>query len=239
LAKPLKIEQYNLQDMVAAGLRAGKNPQQIAEECTRKAGVPISNMAVRRYIEAMEGKASVMTAPTTATVAAKRVERAVKSVPKRVERIVDRDIDLIDLQFRTTAALADRFEWISSLPDTFEARMQQLHELLKLEGTDTTTLDHWGLGFTLELRRNIGSMAALNREIRENAKFMSSLREKAFEFSLIQEYLMLFLEAFKKAEQENHGSTVAYEAAEQQIASNPRMQRIVEQQKELRGYEEG
>jgi len=237
LAKPLKIEQYNLQDVVAAGLREGKNPQQIAEECSRKAKVPISNMAVRRYIEAMEGKASVMAAPHT-SVQSKRVERAVKSVPKRVQRIVDRDIDLIDLQYRTTAALAERFEWILDLPDMFEARMQQLHDMLKEEGADTTTLDHWGLGFTLELRRNIGKLAALNRAIRENAKFMSSLREKAFEFSLIQEYLMLFLEQFKKAELERYGSTAAYEAAEQYIASNPRMQRIVEQQRELRGYEE-
>lgn len=235
MAKPMKIEALGLQSIVAAGLLEGKNPQQIAEECSKAAKQPISNMAVRRYIEAMEGSASVMMAPAKASAKPpdKRREQAVKSVPERVQRLVDRDIDLIELQYRTTAALAERFEWISSLPENFERRMQQLHDLLRQEGTDTTTLDHWGLAFTLELRRNIGNMAVLNREIRENARFMASLREKAFEFNLIQEYLQLFMEIFREASPE------AYEIAEQKIAANPRMQRIVEQQKELRGYEEG
>lgn len=236
MAKPLKIAALGLEDIVTAGLLDGKNPQQIAEECSRKAKQNISNMAVRRYIEAMEGSASVMTAPPIKTEQAKppdkRRERAVKEVPERVHRLVERDIDLIELQYRTTAALADRFEWIANLPDTFDARMRQLHDLVTAEGTDTTTLDHWGLAFTLELRRNIGNMAVLNREIRQNGQFMATLREKAFEFNLIQEYLQIFMEVFREANAE------AYEIAEARIASNPRMQRIVEQQQQMRGYEQ-
>lgn len=238
MAKPLKIEQLGLQGIVAAGISAGKNPQQIADECSRAAKQSVSNMAVRRYIETMEGSASVMTAPAPAKPPDKRVERAVKQVPERVQRLVDRDIDLIELAYGTTAALAERFKWISDLPDMFDDRMLQLHELLKQEGTDTKTLDMWGLAFTLELRRNIGSMAVLNREIRQNGQFMASLREKAFEFNLISEYLQLYLEMFKKAEIDIHASSAAFEFAEQAIANNPRMQRIVEQQKELRGYDE-
>ncbi|CAI6073394.1 hypothetical protein [Cohnella sp. JJ-181] len=233
--KPMKIAALGLEDVVTAGINAGKNPQQIADDCTRKAGQPISNMAVRRFIEAMEGSASVMTAPVKAESAKppdKRRERAVKEVPERVHRLVERDIDLIELQYQTTAALADRFAWIANLPDTFDARMRQLHDLVTAEGTDTTTLDHWGLAFTLELRRNIGNMAVLNREIRQNGQFMATLREKAFEFNLIQEYLHLFMEEFRK---ENAG---AFEIAEQRVASNPRMQRIVEQQQQMRGFEQ-
>lgn len=235
MAKPLKIAALGLENIVAAGINDGKNPQQIADDCTRAAGQPISNMAVRRFIEAMEGSASVMAAPVKAEPAKrpdKRRERAVKEIPERVHRLVERDMDLINLQYQTTRALADRFEWIANLPDTFDARMKQLHDLVTAEGTDTTTLDHWGLAFTLELRRNIGNMAVLNREIRQNGQFMATLREKAFEFNLIQEYLHLFMEEFRKENAE------AFEIAEQRVASNPRMQRIVEQQQQMRGYQE-
>lgn len=240
IAKPLKIEALGLQALVASGLKAGLNPQEIAERCTKKAGELISNMAVRRYIDSRGSAEQVMAEGSVATIELPKgkVERAVKDSPKRVGRLVDSDIDLIELQYKTTKALADRFEWIAALPDNFERRMLQLHELLKQDDIDTTHLDSWGLAFTLELRRNIGNMAALNREIRQNGQFMATLREKAFEFNLIQEYLMLFLEGFKKAEQEHHGSSAAFEAAEQQIASNPRMQRIVEQQQQMRGYQE-
>lgn len=243
MARPNKIEQYELQHIVARCISQGITAsRQIATECTkevRNRGIKedISHSAVVRYISTMEGSASVMTAPPSKPPD-KRRERAVKEVPERVQRLVDRDIDLIELQYQTTAALADRFEWISQLPDNFERRMTQLHDLLKQEGTDTTTLDHWGLAFTLELRRNIGNMVVLNREIRQNSQFMASLREKAFEFNLIQEYLALFMDEFRKAEVDVHAASTAYERAEQAIAANPRMQRIVEQQKEMRGYEQ-
>jgi hypothetical protein len=232
MAKPLKIEALGLQRIVAAGLNAGKNPQQIADECSKAAKQPISNMAVRRYIEAMEGSASVMVAPSKPPD--KRRERAVKAVPERVQRLVDRDIDLIDLQYRTTAALAEKFEWVAALPDNFERRMLQLRELLREEGTDTTTLDNWGLAFTLELRRNIGNMAVLNREIRENGKFMASLREKAFEFSLIEEYLENALEEIRKVV-----GPEAFELASERLITNPRLQRIVDEIHRLGGGEGG
>lgn len=234
MAKPLKIEALGLQDVVAAGLNAGKNPQQIAEECSRKAKQSISNMAVRRYIEAMEStqSAAVMVASASAKVGAHQVEVAVKSNPDRVQRLVDRDIDLIELQYATTKTLADRFEWIATLPYTFEHRMKKLHDLLKQEGTDTTTLDQWGLAFTLELRRNIGSMATLNREIRQNSQFMAQLREKAFEFNLIQEYLENALDEIRAAV----GNEV-FESVSERLVTNPRLQRIVDQIQRLGGGE--
>lgn len=233
MAKPLKIEQLRLQSVVAEGIRDGKNPQEIAADCTRAAKQPVSNMAVRRYLEALESGAIATDEPVSAPIPMERKREVVRKDEQRVARLVDRDIDLIELQFQTTQALADRFEWISVLPDRFEDRMRELRDLLRQEDVDTATLDHWGLGFTLELRRNIGNMAALNRELRENSKFIATLREKAFEFNLIQEYLQLFMDIFQQASPE------AYAIAEEKIASNPRMQRIVEQQQELRGYEAG
>lgn len=236
MAKPLKIEQLGLQSVVAAGLRDGKNPQQIAEDCTREAKAPVSNMAVRRYLEAMEtaalSPAQRGAEPVSTVIPTEQKRQAFRKEPDRVARLVERDIDLIDLQFRTTQALADRFDWIADLPDMFERRVIMLRDMLKDDGVEVSALDRWGIGFTLELRRNIGNMTALNRELRENARFMASLREKAFEFSLIQEYLSVFMDIFRAENPE------AYEIAEQKIAANPRLQRIVEQQQQMRGYQE-
>ncbi|MFD2330077.1 hypothetical protein ACFSR7_12565 [Cohnella sp. GCM10020058] len=212
------------------------NPQEIAELCSEQAGEPISNMAVRRYIEAHGSASEIKASASIATkqLPPKKVEKAVRSSPERVHRLVERDIDLIELQYRTTAALADRFEWIANLPDTFEARMRQLHDLVTAEGTDTTTLDHWGLAFTLELRRNIGNMAVLNREIRQNGQFMATLREKAFEFNLIQEYLENALEEIRQVV-----GPEAFEQASERLIMNPRLQRIVEEIHRLGGGDVG
>ncbi|MGK9250845.1 hypothetical protein [Paenibacillus humicus] len=235
MAKPLKIEQLGLQHIVAAGLRNGKNPQQIAADCSKEAKEPVSNMAVRRYLEALESAeippATLGAEPVSTIIPPEKKRQIVRQSAERMTRLVERDIDLIDLQFRTTQVLADRFEWLANLPDMFERRMIILRDELR-EGGDVTALDSWGIGFTLELRRNIGNMTALNRELRENARFMASLREKAFEFSLIQEYLSVFMDIFRAENPE------AYEIAEQKIAANPRLQRIVEQQQQMRGYQE-
>lgn len=230
MAKPLKIVQFKLQSVVARGLREGKNPQQIAEDCSKAAKQSISNMAVRRYIEEMES--SVAVEPASKKIPMRQKREAVVADPLKVAQLVGRDIDMIELQFRTTQALAERFEYICALPDTFEERMKQLNATLKEEGTDTTTLDHWGLGFTLELRRNIGNMAALNREIRQNLQFMATLKEKAFEFRLVEEFIELYTNIFKELSPEIH------EVAIQKLAANPRLERIVEQQQQMRGYDQ-
>lgn len=242
MARPNKIEQYELQHIVARCLQRGMTAsRQIAAECTREVrdrGIKeeISHSAVVRYLSTMEGSASVMTAPAPGSTKPpdKRIERAVKQVPERVQRIVNHDMDIIDLQYQTTKALADRFEWIAALPDNFERRMVQLHDLLQQEGTDTTTLDHWGLAFTLELRRNIGNMAMLNREIRQNSQFMASLREKAFEFNLIQEYLENVLEEIRQVV-----GVDAFEMASERLITNPRLQRIVDEIQRLGGGDVG
>lgn len=243
MARPNKIEQFELQHIVARCINDGITAsRQIAAECTkevRNRGIKedISHSAVVRYLSTMEGSASVMTAPPPGASASspdKRREQAVKAVPERVQRLVDRDIDLIELQYQTTSTLAQRFEWIANLPNTFDARMQQLHDLLKQEGTDTATLDHWGLAFTLELRRNIGNMAVLNREIRQNSQFMASLREKAFEFNLIQEYLENALNEIRDVV-----GPEAFEQASERLVMNPRLQRIVDEIHKLGGGDVG
>lgn len=215
MARPNKIESLNLQQFVANCLERGMSVRQIAIECTRKAKEEISPMAISRYIERMDTK-----------------REEVKKNPEKLQDIVNFDVDVIKLQYRTTSALLERFQMLDSLPEMFRERMTEIESVAKEGAVDKEYLKAWKEAFYLELRRNVQLLATVNRELRENSKFMVEMREKAYDFSLYEEYLFLFMEVFRKASPE------AYEIAEQQIASNPRMLRIVEQQQRLKGYEE-
>lgn len=228
MARPNKIEQYKLQNVVARCLSSGiTSVRKIAFECTnevKKKGIKdeISHTAVARFLEA--SKYEKPAAPV------EKKKAAVTQVSGRVERIINFDIDIIELQYKTTNILLERFNFITELPDMFERRMDQLIESMKPDsGSDQDYWTRWKMSFADDLRRNVQTITSLNRELRENSKFMADMRSKAFEFDLIQEYLYLFMEVFRKANLE------AYEAASAQIAANPRMQRIVEQQQQLRG----
>jgi hypothetical protein len=211
MGRQSKIEKFGLENLIAEALAAGKSSRQIAELCSKKAKQAISHVAVNEYIKTID--------------LVKKKDIIVKE-PSRVERITNFDLDIIELQYRTTSVLLERFEFINKLPDMFEQRFAALKEK---PDKDTDYLEAWKQGFVIELRRNIQNITSLNRELRENSKFMADMRSKAFEFDLIQEYLYLFMEVFRKANLE------AYENASAQIAANPRMQRIVEQQQQLRG----
>lgn len=211
MGRQSKIEKFGLEKLIAEALAAGKSSRQIAELCSKKAKQAISHVAVNEYIKTID--------------LIKKKDVIVKE-PSRVERITNFDLDIIELQYRTTSVLLERFEFINKLPDMFEQRFAALHEKTD---KDADYLEAWKQGFVIELRRNIQNITSLNRELRENSKFMADMRSKAFEFDLIQEYLYLFMEVFRKADLE------AYEVASAQIAANPRMQRIVEQQQQLRG----
>lgn len=211
MGRQSKIEKFGLEKLITEALAAGKSSRQIAELCSKKSKQAISHVAVNEYIKTID--------------LVKKKDVIVKE-PSRVERITNFDLDIIELQYRTTSVLLERFEFINKLPDMFEQRFAALQDKTD---KDSDYLESWKQGFVIELRRNIQNITSLNRELRENSKFMADMRSKAFEFDLIQEYLYLFMEVFRKADME------AYEIASAQIAANPRMQRIVEQQQQLRG----
>ncbi|MDQ0875705.1 hypothetical protein QFZ77_004364 [Paenibacillus sp. V4I3] len=216
MGRQSKIEKFGLEKLITEGLAAGKSSRQIAELCSKKAKQAISHVAVNEYIKTID--------------LVKKKDVVVKE-HSRVERITNFDLDIIELQYQTTPVLLERFEFINKLPEMFEQRFAAIQQKHEKDGAEADYLEQWKQGFVIELRRNIQNITSLNRELRENSKFMDDMRSKAFEFDLIQENLYLFMEVFRKADLE------AYEIASAQIAANPRMLRIVEQQQQLRGGE--
>ncbi|WP_046180377.1 hypothetical protein [Domibacillus tundrae] len=224
MAKQTKIEKFGCQEIVQAGIRSAppKSIRQIAEECSEWAGEKISHTAVSRYIDML-----------------KEHERQGKRVvatedKRRILKQVNQEFDIIQMQYQTTERLFKRFELLDDLPEYFKDRMDELIDKIATVHEDEGVvpleyLEGWQETFEKEMKRKVLEIATLNRELRENSKFLAEMRGKAFEFSLIQEYLSIFMDIFKEA------SPDAYLVAIQKIAANPRMQKIVEQQELIRG----
>lgn len=221
MARQSKIEKYGCEDIVAKGLQSDppKSTRQIADECSDSAGVKISHTAIARYIESYKGEEQ------------QKKKEVIKEDKRRIVKVVNQELDIIQLQYKTTERLLARFDLIDNLPEYFEEQMDDLIEKMLTADIDFEydTLEKWRRNLENELKRKVYEITTLNRELRENMKFLADLREKAFEFSLIQEYLSLFMDIFKEA------SPQGYDAAIQKVAANPRMQKIVDQQMQIRG----
>jgi predicted RNase H-like nuclease (RuvC/YqgF family) len=218
MARQSKIEKYGCEDIVASGLRAdpSKSTRQIAEECSDWAGEKISHTAIARYIETLGQQEQ------------KQKKEVIKQDQRRVLKTVNQEFDIIQLQYQTTEKLLKRFDMVDNLPEFFKEQMDELVDKLMEQGVDVKYLERWQTNIEVELRRKVYEITSLNRELRENSKFLAELREKAFEFSLIQEYLSIFMDIFRES------SPQGYEVAIQKVAANPRMQKIVDQQMQLR-----
>ena len=217
MPRPNKIEKHGCQEIVSSGLKAGKPVRQIAEECSDWAGEQISHTAVARYMEASRNHEQ------------REKKAVIQQDRRRVLKTVNQELDIIQLQYRTTERLLNRFELVDDLPEYFQEKMDELVDRVAEGGGDPEYLGNWQDSVEKEFKRKIYELTSLNKELRENSKFLADLRERTFEFSLVQEYLSLFMDLFQETNEE------AYQEAVQKVAANPRMQKIVDMQMQLRG----
>ncbi|MNW38169.1 hypothetical protein D3C74_152280 [compost metagenome] len=217
MAKPSKIETLGCQEIVWSGVRTGKSVRDIAKDCSDWAGEKISHTAVAKYIK------------DRGTEEQAKKKDAIVADRRRVVKTVHQEIDIIQTNLDATKRLIERFELVDDLPKLFREEMDELVNKLMENGEDFNYVSHiekWQYEFEVELRRKVGEITMLNREVRENMKFLTTLREKAFQFELVQEYIRIFMEIFEEESTEG-----AYERSVARIASNPRMQQLVDQQK--------
>lgn len=209
MAKQPKIEKYGCQDIVANGLRRGRSLREIAVECSDWAGVSISHTAVKSYIDTLnEQKKEVVV----------KDERALVNV-------VHQDFDIIQTTLKMAGRVMERFDYIDNLPEYIEERMQELEHQLRDAGDNPEYLEEWHSEVSKEMKRKVYEIATLSKETREYLKLMADLRERVYQFDLMGEYLSLFMAIYQRH------SPDAYEKAMQEVAANPRMAHIVEQQR--------
>ncbi|MCR8633476.1 hypothetical protein [Paenibacillus radicis (ex Xue et al. 2023)] len=218
MPKPSKIDVYQCQDIVWAGVRNGRSMRDIAKDCSEWAKESISHTAVAKFIKDRE----------SAEQATKK--EAIIADRRRVLKTVHQEIDIIQTNLDATKRLIERFEMVDDLPKMFKENMDEMMDRLLSEGTAELNyvayIEGWQMKFEVELRRKVLEITTLNREVRENMKFLVALREKAFQFELVQEYIGLFMEIFQEESKDG-----AYERSIVRIASNPRMKQLADQQK--------
>lgn len=217
MAKPSKIETLGCQEIVWSGVRSNKSVRDIAQDCSEWAGEKISHTAVAKYIK------------DKGTEEQAKKKDAILADRRRVVKTVHQEIDIIQTNLDATKRLIERFELVDDLPKLFKDEMDELINKLMEHGEEfnyVSYIEKWQYEFEVELRRKVGEITMLNREVRENMKFLTTLREKAFQFELVQEYIRIFMEIFEEESKDG-----AYERSIARISSNPRMQQLVDQQK--------
>ena len=220
MARQTKIEKFGCQEIVLAGIKEEKSFRQIAKECSDWAEEGISHTAVAKYIKDM---GQLEQREKKEVIAANRT---------RVLKTVHQEIDIIQTNLDATKRLIERFELVDDLPKLFSDEMDELVNKLLEKGNDfnfVTYVETWQSNFEIELRRKVGEITTLDREVRENMKFLVSF-EEAFEFELVQEYIQLFMDIFEEESKDG-----AYERSVVRISSNPRMKQLVDQQKLFTG----
>jgi hypothetical protein len=219
MARKSKIEEFKLESFIDDILFENENiaDTELAKRCSLKAKTDISNMAIKRYLASKNQGEQI------------KKKEVIATDQRRVLKVVNQEIDIIQTNLDTTKRMIERFELVDDLPKLFRDEMDELINKLTLADSDFKYRDYietWQSSFEYELKRKVGEISILNREVRENMKFIVSLREKAFQFELVQEYIRLFMEIFEEESKDG-----AYERAVVRIASNPRMKQLAEQQK--------
>jgi hypothetical protein len=215
-----KVEKHGCEHIVDAGIMDGKSLRDIAKECAEHSKAAFSHNNIMKYIELRHD-----------TKQQEKKEVIVQD-RRRVLKLVNQELDIIQLQYDTTETLLNRFKLIDDLPDMF--REQMLAAIAGMEKNEDTSdeliafLRGWVTSVEKELKRKVYELTSLNRELRENSKFLAEIRAKAFSFSLVQEYLALFMQKFK-----DESTDGAFERTLQWISANPRMQQIVDQQRAI------
>lgn len=221
MARPNKIEQYDCVEIVRAGLNQGKSTRQLAEECSEKAGVSISHVAVARYIETLE----------------KRDKRQAVAVTmedrRRVIRNIKQQYDIIQSQLDVSHRMYEQLQTL----DDFPSRLDDMHK--KLEATIAATgrdinfkvISSYYDSIKSELANYLQELALINREVRENNKFLTQLQEKIYDFGLVQEFIEIFMSEFERED------SAAAARVLQKITANPRMAELVREQRRRKGEE--
>lgn len=214
------VEKYGCEHIVDAGVMEGKSLRTLAAECTEFAKRPFSHIVIKNYLDGKK------------TVEQKEKKEVIVQDRRRVLKLVNQELDIIQLQYETTETLLNRFKLIDDMPEMFKEQMlAAIAEMAKNEDTTDELTDYlksWVLTVEKDLKRKVYELTSLNRELRENSKFLAEIRAKAFSFSLVQEYLALFMQRFKE-----ESSDGAFERTLQWISANPRMQQIVDQQRAI------
>ncbi|GMG96243.1 hypothetical protein [Tepidimicrobium xylanilyticum] len=184
MARPTKIEKYGLQEKVITLRNRGKTYNEIANIVKKEDKVTLSDMAVKRFLDKYEEKVDEMAV------------EVIKEDKRRVMKSVNYSYDIIQSQLEISNQVLEKLNSIQDIGGLIK-KVEESAIRLKENGVQISSLD-FATQVALQISDNILDFTRLTKEVRENNRFLAELQTKIYDFSLLQEFVSLFIEEFKK-----------------------------------------
>ncbi|MBU5256840.1 hypothetical protein [Tissierella praeacuta] len=216
MARPSKIEQHGLEDKILKLRNNDKTYNEIVNIVKEQDNIKISEMAVKRWLDKHEDK-----------VDEKAVE-VIREDKRRVAKSINQTYDIIQTQLDVSQRVLNKLDGIESISEVVENVSETAVRLMQNMGAKITPME-FAYNIEKSISRNIKDYTMLTREVRENNKFLSELKEKIYDFQLVQEFINIFIAEFEKHDPAVTGKVL------KEISNNPRMRWIAEEQRRIRG----
>lgn len=216
MARLSKIEQHGLEDKILKLRNNDKTYNEIVDIVKEENNVKLSAMAVKRWLDKHEGEVD------------EKAIKVIKEDKRRVMKTVNHTYDIIESQLDISNRVLKKLDDIEDISGTVTEVTETAIYLMKQIGV---RIDSNEFAFNIEkaVSRNIKDYTMLTREVRENNKFLSELKEKIYDFQLVQEFINIFISEFEKHDPAVTGKVL------KEISNNPRMKWIAEEQRRIRG----
>ncbi|WP_432400968.1 hypothetical protein [Wukongibacter sp. M2B1] len=216
MARQSKIEKYGLQNRALELRNNGKSYNEIAITLSKENNVKLSSMAAKRYFD------------NFSQLVDKKTVEVIKEDKRRVVKSINQTYDIIQTQLFISQKVLEKFNDVESIADTVEKVSDTAINIMK-EMNIKISPHEFAVNIEKSISRNIKDYVLLTKEVRENNKFLSDLKEKIYDFQVVQEFISIFIDKFQERDPQ-----ITQEILKE-ISANPRMKWLAEEQKRLRG----
>ena len=208
MARPSKIEQHGLQDKIIELRNNDKTYNEIVDIVIKEDNIKISEMAVKRFLD-KHGE----------LVDEKAVE-VIKEDKRRVAKSLNYTYDVIQSQLDMSNKVLEKLDGIQDIDGLIDKVTESAKSLMG-HGMNITSFE-FAAQIANQISDNILDFTRLTREVRENNKFLADLQSRIYDFSLFQEFVLLFIGKFKRESPELTLKVL------KEIRKDPRMKMLIE-----------
>lgn len=208
MARPSKIEKHGLQDKVIELRNNDKTYNEIADIVMKEDKVKLSDMAVKRFLDKHEEKVDEIAV------------EVIKEDKRRVMKSVNHSYDIIQSQLEMSNQVLEKLNAIQDI-DGLINKVTESAMFLMEHGMEISSFE-FAEQIANQISDNILDFTRLTKEVRENNKFLAELQTKIYDFSLLQEFVALFIDKFKREDPELTLKIL------KEIRENPRMRMLLE-----------
>lgn len=208
MGRRTKIEKHGLADKVIKLRNNGKTYNDIVITLKEEDDFEISNMAVKRFLDKHEEKVNEMAV------------EVIREDKRRVMKSVNHSYDIIQSQLKMSNQVLEKLNAIQDIDGLINKVTESVMFLME-HGMEISSFE-FAEQIANQISDNILDFTRLTKEVRENNKFLAELQTKIYDFSLLQEFVALFIDKFKREDPELTLKIL------KEIRENPRMRMLLE-----------